>query len=632
MKIAHRIMLGFGLVIIVLAVIGISSVLVDQAAAKRSTRLTNDDMPQIAIANALGVGMHELATVAVMAGRGEPGSSEKLRRARERLAASVAAAADFAGSAPERAWLAADIAAMRTASQQFNTIVDESISVAAILTKATDNMAAGAAIANASIAAQVEALDEEQTKLLASQAPAAQIQDVKLRITLIQKADHLIGVVRAAGQKGCIARETKPIQEGLAKLDEVTAILETVRAKTAPGASADIDEVRDAVSGYRQDLTQLSTAITRLADIATQRETLAATVLGKAQEIATKAVDETTRLAEETNASLLAASRMVIVLVPAGVIISLVAAWLVMISVQRPIERTTVSLLTASNQVGSASAQVADSATSLANGAQQQASSLEETSATLELLSSNTQRNADFVQQADTLARDTQTIAARCEAQSRQIASETLRQAAVLAAAVEAIRSATERTDHVVESIDDIAFQINLLSLNAAVEAARSGEAGAGFAVVAEEVRSLAQRSAEEVKNTAALMNEAKDATSKVQTASRELTAYLSSAVGKEMVVAFQDVVQSSGKVTRLMGEVARSSHEQAHGITQVNAAIADIDRVTQANAITADHSASAAAAMTQQADMLRQLVDGLQRIVHGRAAARKTGEEPRSA
>ncbi len=189
---------------------------------------------------------------------------------------------------------------------------------------------------------------------------------------------------------------------------------------------------------------------------------------------------------------------------------------------------------------------------------------------------------------------------------------------AALAEAVAAIRSATERTATVVETIDEIAFQTNLLALNAAVEAARAGEAGAGFAVVADEVRALAQRSAEEVKSSNALMAEAKAATERVQQSSAAIDAYLTKAVGQDIVQAFRDVVASTGRVTQLMAEVASASDEQAKGIGQVNAAVADIDKVTQANAAAAEESAAASEELSAQAAELRQKVTDLVALIQG--------------
>ena len=297
---------------------------------------------------------------------------------------------------------------------------------------------------------------------------------------------------------------------------------------------------------------------------------------------------------------------------------ALFAGWNLGRRLSRPVSHASQQLVETANQIGSASSQVSGSSQTLAQGASQQASSLEETSAALEELAAGTRQNADHARQADALAKEAQIASSSGEQESRRVAAEVTRQMAALADAVKAIRSATERTAAVVETIDEIAFQTNLLALNAAVEAARAGEAGAGFAVVADEVRALAQRSAEEVKSTNALMLESKSATERVQAASAEIDAYLRKAVGEDVLKAFQAVVAASGRVTQLMAEVAAASDEQAKGIGQVNAAVADIDKVTQANAAAAEESAAASEELTAQAAELRQMVSRLEVVVHG--------------
>ena len=287
-----------------------------------------------------------------------------------------------------------------------------------------------------------------------------------------------------------------------------------------------------------------------------------------------------------------------------------------------PVKEAASMLFAAADQIRSASGQVSDSASTLANGASQQASSLEQTSAALEQLAAGTRQNADHARQADSLAQQAQGAAKAGEQESRRIAGEVERQLEALTTAVAAIRSASDRTAQVVETIDEIAFQTNLLALNAAVEAARAGEAGAGFAVVADEVRSLAQRSAEEVKNTSALMQEAKQSTERVQQVSQEMKTYLSQAVGHDVLQGFQAVVNAAERVTQLMAEVSAASDEQAKGISQVNAAVADIDRVTQANAAAAEQSAAASEELTAQSGDLRRMVDDLGAIVSGRHGA----------
>ena len=296
-------------------------------------------------------------------------------------------------------------------------------------------------------------------------------------------------------------------------------------------------------------------------------------------------------------------------------------------SMSKPVNLAASKLVAAADQIGSASGQVSSSAQTLAQGASQQASSLEETSAALEELAAGTRQNADHARQADALAKEAQHASAQGEDEARKVAAEVTRQMAVLSEAVKAIRSATDRTATVVETIDEIAFQTNLLALNAAVEAARAGEAGAGFAVVADEVRALAQRSAEEVKSSNALMQEAKAATERVQQSTVQIDSYLAKAVGQDVVKAFQGVVSASGRVTQLMAEVAAASDEQAKGIGQVNAAVADIDKVTQANAAAAEQSAAASEELTAQAGELRLLVSELEQVVHGSGAGHVQSE-----
>jgi methyl-accepting chemotaxis protein len=299
-------------------------------------------------------------------------------------------------------------------------------------------------------------------------------------------------------------------------------------------------------------------------------------------------------------------------------VLSCIAGILIARRLSMPFNKATATLSSTASQIASASGQVSTSAQTLAQGASDQASSLEETSAALEELAAGTRQNADHARQADALSKDAQQASNKGEEQARQVAAELAPQMAALAEAVAAIRSATNRTATVVETIDEIAFQTNLLALNAAVEAARAGEAGAGFAVVADEVRALAQRSAEEVKSSNALMQEAKAATERVQKTSSQIDTYLSKAIGQDVVQAFQSVVASTGRVTQLMAEVAAASDEQAKGIGQVNAAVTDIDKVTQANAAAAEESAAASEELNSQAAELRLMVEDLSRVVRG--------------
>jgi methyl-accepting chemotaxis protein len=143
------------------------------------------------------------------------------------------------------------------------------------------------------------------------------------------------------------------------------------------------------------------------------------------------------------------------------------------------------------------------------------------------------------------------------------------------------IAGASEETQKIVKTIDEISFQTNLLALNAAVEAARAGEAGAGFAVVAEEVRNLALRAAEAAKNSSTLMT---DIVGKIRAG--EL---LVKTTNQEFV----EIRTSSHKVVELMGGIAAASTEQSQGIEQINTAILELNTVTQRNAASAEELAA---------------------------------------
>ncbi len=261
--------------------------------------------------------------------------------------------------------------------------------------------------------------------------------------------------------------------------------------------------------------------------------------------------------------------------------------------IRRPLETAVQRMHAFVGQTTIASRQIAASGQQLASGASQQAASLEETSASLEEMSGMTKRNAESAQTAKNLAGQARTVVDAGAVSMRQMTS-----------AMDGIKTSSAEIAKIIKTIDEIAFQTNILALNAAVEAARAGEAGAGFAVVAEEVRALAQRSATAARETAHKIEAALIKSDEGARTSADVAGVLNK------------IVEQVRNMDALVGEIANASAEQSQGIDQVNRAVSEMDKITQANAASAEESASAAQGLSSQSAELRELVDGLGGLV----------------
>jgi methyl-accepting chemotaxis protein len=260
------------------------------------------------------------------------------------------------------------------------------------------------------------------------------------------------------------------------------------------------------------------------------------------------------------------------------------------LALNRAVEMLNSTLQEVASNAASASSssqQLAAAAEAIASGAQEQAASLEETSASLEEITAAVRQSADNAQQANQLATGSKDSAM----QGQDVVAKAIN-------AMSEINTSSAKIAEIISTIDEIAFQTNLLAVNAAVEAARAGDEGRGFAVVASEVRSLAQRSAVAAKEIKVLIQ---DSLHKVDAGSG-----LVNRSGETL----QGIVGSVKRVTDIVGEMAASAAEQSTGIEQVNTAMTQMDQVTQSNSAQTEELSATAEALSEQASHLMELVN----------------------
>lgn len=258
--------------------------------------------------------------------------------------------------------------------------------------------------------------------------------------------------------------------------------------------------------------------------------------------------------------------------------------------IQEDMNRTLQEVHASSVQVLSSAEQVNTGAQSLSQGATEQASSIEELSANMQDISHSIQASTKTAGEAYKL----QGEAGVAVLQSNEKMEE-------MRKAMDDITAKSNEISKIIKTIDDIAFQTNILSLNAAIEAARAGAAGKGFAVVADEVGNLAQKSAKAAQNTGLLIEETIEAVEK------------GAKITEETAESLNSVSKSTEEVNTLIEKISSASSKDLEGITSLNQGLQQISSVVQANSATAEQSAAASEELTGQANKMNELVERFQ-------------------
>jgi len=250
------------------------------------------------------------------------------------------------------------------------------------------------------------------------------------------------------------------------------------------------------------------------------------------------------------------------------------------------IHNLVIKIKHASETITYGSREISDSNISLSQRTEEQSAMLEEMGSNIAEMNTSVQQSADSALKANEMGENARKLAENGGA----IINNTI-------AAISEIDKSSNEIANIIKVIDEIAFQTNLLSLNASVEAARAGEHGRGFAVVAAEVKGLAERSAQSAKEVKTLIN---SSTEKVKAGTQ---------LAHDSGTTLESIIESVNQVTETISQISLTSQDQANGVNELNLAMQQIEKMTQENATVVEETAASSEHMNQQAQILNSLV-----------------------
>lgn len=604
-KLRTRIALGFAFILLILLSVGgiVSSVAED--VSHTSGRLSEIELPEMAMTASLNTAFLELnLAVRGFSLTNDLSLSSEIDALKEKTSKELGRLESLAQTHPKEVpKLIAVLPEIRSSLNRYYQQIRKTFSLAEEQGKAWTEMdVAGAKLSQIGPETMIhfeEALKVGLQSYLGAEGQLALIEELDMARQLMDE----ISAIRILSNKALATGQLEMIQQCWDKFARIREIGQKLRVDLEKtGDATGLKEVAAflaAALDYEKDLGAMHKSRLQRNEVNRERgqtaTELASLLLRHSEGVAENAVAESVGMNQMVQNMIANLQYLVI----GGVLLGILISYFIVIGITRPINSVTGSLTDGSEQIALAASESANSAQNVADVTTHISASLQETSASIDQVTSMVQKNADHAREANVLMQSTSSTV--------DLANDAMR---AMQTSMADINSNSNEIAKIIKVIEEIAFQTNLLALNAAVEAARAGEHGQGFAVVADEVRNLAQRAA----------SSARDIGKLIETAGKNVTDGLNRV--NHVAERLGEVTNSARKVASLIEEIATASIEQAHGIEQINKAIADMEKGTQEVAASAEESAASSEEMASQSEAMREVVVQLIRLVDGAGEA----------